>query len=158
MDVLPALTLASLVLILIVGGLLAYRGHFKGWLMLKSIFPGWPGLAQLYLGVGLGCVLMYGLLKPYLPPLVVLLVAAVAFMGMVLGILGMFWLPSFLLPDWIKHAREEMRRGEDPYSQAMKPGGVLHGRLGVRREDWPSVSPEAHDRRSTQNNDPEGSR
>ena len=35
-----------------IAGILAYRGRYQAWLMLKgSLMPGWPGLASLYLEV-----------------------------------------------------------------------------------------------------------
>lgn len=38
-------------LVLVVSGVLAYTGHYRGWLMLKSLLPGWPGLAGGFLGL-----------------------------------------------------------------------------------------------------------
>ena len=146
MDNVPALIFGIvLVAILIVGGVLAYTGRYKGWLLLKPIFPGWLGLDQLYLGVGIAMILLYSVVGDRLPPLVVLLAVAVA--GMVVGVVGMFWLPSFLPPAWIKRTRERMRRGEDALSQAMRPGGALYGRLGVPPEQWPSDEQVEQDRR-----------
>lgn len=127
--------------------MLASTGRYKGWLLLKGIFPGSLGLAQLYLGVGIAMILLYSVVGDRLPPLVVLLLLAVAVAGMVMGVVGMFWLPSFLPPAWIKQTRERMRRGEDALSQAMRPGGALYGRLGVPPEQWPTDEQVEQDRR-----------
>lgn len=133
--------------LLVVSGILAYTGKYKGWLMLKSFLPGWPGLAGGFIGVMILLAVFMPLAGDALPPVLFLLLAAVLFCSMLLGIVGMFWLPRFLLPGWIREQQEEMRRGEDAFSQAMRPGGALHGRLGVRPEDrledpelgpWPS--------------------
>lgn len=91
-------------------------------------------------------ILLYSVVGDRLPPLLVLLLV-VAVVGMVMGVAGMFWLPSFFLPAWIKQTRERMRRGEDALSQAMRPGGALYGRLGVPSEQWPTDEQVEQDRR-----------
>lgn len=70
-------------------------------------------------------------------PLGAVVVVFVWFPSLLLGILSLFWLPRFLLPQWIKDDIKEIRRGDDLLSQALKPGGSLHGRLGVPPEEWP---------------------
>lgn len=117
-------------LFLFVGGVLAYRGTYRAWLVLKGAFlPGWIGLSGLYIGLALMMVPFIGPVLDSAPPILVLVFAAVFFLSMVVGLLAVFWLPGFLLPGWVKDSRERMRRGEDRYSQAMRPGGALHGRL-----------------------------
>lgn len=138
-DNLPAYLFGTaLGVLLVVSGILAYTGKYRAWLMLKSFFPGWPGLAGGYIGVMILVALYLAPLLETMPPLLSLLVAAVLFLSLALGIIGMFWLPGFLLPAWVKETRNRMRRGEDKYSQAMKPGGALHGRLGVdtKHTEW----------------------
>lgn len=135
--------------LLVVSGVLAYTGHYKGWLMLKSFLPGWPGLAGGFIGVMILLAVFLPMVGDALPPALYLLLAAVLFGSMIIGIIGMFWLPRFLLPGWIREQQEEMRRGEDAFSQAMRPGGALHGRLGVRpedRRDDPDLDPPASGR------------
>ena len=138
-DNLPAyLVGTALGILLVVSGILAYTGKYRAWLMLKSIFPGWPGLAGGYLGL---MILLALYLPPVLdswPPLLALLVVAVLFLSMEVVIVGMFWLPNFLLPPWVREQKRRMARGEDKFSQAMKPGGALHGRLGVdtKHVEW----------------------
>lgn len=150
MDNLPAIIIGTvLVGVLIVSGVLAYTGRYKGWLMLKSFLPGWPGLAGLYLGVGIGLVVVLPSVMDALPPLLVLLAGALAFGSLLIGIVGMFWLPRFLLPGWVREQQDQMRRGEDAFSTAMQPGGALYGRLGVRPEDRrhdPALDPPRPDR------------
>jgi hypothetical protein len=150
-------------LISFVSGILAYQGRYKSWLVLKSfLFPGWPGLAGLYLGLGL---LMIALAAPLLavnaPGWVMAVWLVITAPAMVTGIIAMFWLPRFLWPRWLKDTEDEIRRGEDALSQALKPGGSLYGRLGRPRSEWPTepdppaaaarpgLSVSSHDSRST---------
>lgn len=127
-------------LISFVAGILAYRGKYKSWLVLKSfLFPGWIGLASLYLGLAL---MMLGL-AAFLqfidaPGFVMALWLVITAPAMVTGIIAMFWLPRFLWPRWLKDTEDEIRRGEDPLSQALKPGGSLYGKLGRPRSEWPT--------------------
>jgi len=127
-------------LISFVAGILAYRGKYKSWLVLKSfLFPGWIGLASLYLGLAL---MMLGL-AAFLqfidaPGFVMALWLVITAPAMVIGIIGFLWLPRFLWPQWLKDTEDEIRRGEDPLSQAMKPGGSLYGKLGRPRSEWPT--------------------
>ncbi|MFC7400858.1 hypothetical protein [Citricoccus sp. GCM10030269] len=123
--------------LLVASGVLAYTGHYKGWLMLKSFLPGWPGLAGGYIGVMILLAVFLPLVGDAMPPLLFLVFAAVLFVSMLIGIIGMFWMPRFLLPQWVKETQDEMRRGEDTFSQAMRPGGALYGRLGVPRDEAP---------------------
>lgn len=123
-----------------VAGILAYQGKYKSWLVLKSfLFPGWPGLAGLYLGLAM---MMFGL-AAFLqvidaPGIVMALWLVITAPSAVIGIIAMFWLPRFLWPQWLKDTENEMRRGEDRFSQAMKPGGALYGKLGRPRSEWPT--------------------
>lgn len=138
-DNLPAYLFGTaLGILLVVSGILAYTGKYRAWLMLKSFFPGWPGLAGGYIGVFMLLALYLPLIGESLPPILFLLAAAVTFLSLALGIIGMFWLPNFLLPQWIREQKRRMARGEDKFSQAMKPGGALHGRLGVdtKHTEW----------------------
>ncbi|NUL46153.1 hypothetical protein F7P69_13255 [Cellulosimicrobium funkei] len=136
---LPAYLFSTVLgVLLVVSGILAYTGKYRAWLMLKSFLSGWPGLAGGYIGVMILLALYLPLIGESLPPILFLLAAAFTFLSMAIGIIGMFWLPSFLLPAWIKETRDRMKRGEDELSQALKPGGTLHGRLGVdtKHTDW----------------------
>jgi hypothetical protein len=123
-----------------VSGILAYQGKYKSWLVLKSfLFPGWPGLAGLYVGLGIMMASLSGLVVDAgTPGFLIFLWVVVMFASMVTGIIGMFWLPRFMWPSWIKETADKMRRGEDAYSQAMKPGGSLYGKLGRPRSEWPT--------------------
>lgn len=123
--------------ILVVSGYFAYRGKYVAWMLMKSFLPGWPGLAGLFLGIWMILFPVVGWLIDVAKPLGALVVVFVWFPSLLLGIIGMFWLPRFLLPQWIKDDIEEIRRGEDPLSQALKPGGSLYGRLGVPKDQWP---------------------
>lgn len=115
-----------------IAGILAYRGRYRAWLILKgSLLPGWPGLASLYLGVAFMLIGVGPLVLGYAPPLLQLAHFFLLFPSLVVGIVAVFWLPSFMLPAWIKETRRKMRAGEDQYSRDMAPGGILHGRLGV---------------------------
>ncbi|MGP5607615.1 hypothetical protein [Arthrobacter rhombi] len=115
-----------------IAGILAYRGRYQAWLILKgSLLPGWPGLASLYLGVAFMMIGVGPLVLGYAPPLLQLAHFFLLFPCLVVGIISVFWLPSFMIPAWIKETRRRMRAGEDQYSKDMAPGGVLHGRLGV---------------------------
>ncbi|RZU60869.1 hypothetical protein EV380_0420 [Zhihengliuella halotolerans] len=106
------------------------------WLALKSFFPGWAGLAGLYLGLaflGLSIfMVLHGLdlLHGPIMTLVGLVCVVAAFAGLPIGIIGFFWLPRFMLPKWVKEDEEKMARGEDKLSQDLRPGGKLYGRLG----------------------------
>ncbi|WP_189349162.1 hypothetical protein [Zhihengliuella salsuginis] len=123
--------------VLIVSGVMAYRQKYVAWLALKSFFPGWPGLAGLYLGIAIATILVLNSILDaatagnLLLGLAVLVLFAVFVLCLVTGIVGMFWLPRFLLPRWVEDMVEEIRRGDDPLSRDLRPGGRLHGRLGV---------------------------
>ncbi|MBG6085462.1 hypothetical protein [Zhihengliuella flava] len=140
--------------VLIASGILAYRNKYVAWLALKSFFPGWPGLAGLYLGIAFASLLVLSVLMDVatrgnpLLGLVVLVLFAVFVTSLLTGIVGMFWLPKFLLPKWIEEMADEIRRGDDPLSRDLRPGGKLHGRLGVPRAQQPPRSKEEHDERS----------
>ncbi|GAA3697866.1 hypothetical protein GCM10022377_08470 [Zhihengliuella alba] len=119
-----------------VSGVLAYRGKYVAWLALKSFFPGWPGLAGLYIGAailsGAGAAVILQAMPEgnIVRALLGLLLIFTMIAGAIIGIIGMFWLPRFMLPQWVKDTIDEIKRGEDPLSQALRPGGSLYGRLG----------------------------
>ncbi|GHD04242.1 hypothetical protein GCM10008096_11330 [Zhihengliuella salsuginis] len=136
-DWLPMAILGTMSAVLIVSGVMAYRQKYVAWLALKSFFPGWPGLAGLYLGIAIATILVLNSILDaatagnLLLGLAVLVLFAVFVLCLVTGIVGMFWLPRFLLPRWVEDMVEEIRRGDDPLSRDLRPGGRLHGRLGV---------------------------
>lgn len=136
-DWLPMAILGAMSAVLIVSGVLAYRHKYVAWLALKSFFPGWPGLAGLYLGIAFAAMLVLSTMLDAatggnaLIGLAVLVLFAVFVLSLITGIVGMFWLPRFLLPAWVKETIDEIRRGDDPLSRDLRPGGRLHGRLGV---------------------------
>lgn len=129
--------LGAMSAVLIVTGVMAYRQKYVAWLALKSFFPGWPGLAGLYLGIAFATILVLNSMLDaatggnLLLGLAVLALFAVFVLCLVTGIVGMFWLPRFLLPRWVRDMVEEIRRGDDPLSRDLRPGGRLHGRLGA---------------------------
>lgn len=131
------LVMSILGALLIVSGYFAYRGKYVAWLQLKSILPGWPGLAGLYLGIWMVLFPVVGWLLEVAKPLGAVVAVFAWLPSLLLGLIGLFWLPRFLLPQWIKDDIEEIRRGEDPLSQALKPGGSLYGKLGVPKDQWP---------------------
>ncbi|MGP9618151.1 hypothetical protein ACT3S2_14115 [Arthrobacter sp. AOP36-A1-22] len=123
---------AAIGLVNLIAGIQAYRGRYQAWLLLKGgPFPGWPGLASLYLGVAFTLLSVSPLVLDHGPPLLILAIFFTLFPSLGIGIIGMFWLPSFMLPAWIKETRRKMRAGEDRYSRAIRPGGALYRRLGV---------------------------
>ncbi|WP_102160559.1 hypothetical protein [Zhihengliuella halotolerans] len=130
------LFLSSMSAILVVSGVMAYRGKYVMWLALKSFFPGWVGLASLYLGIafmGLSIFMVLEELDILHGPIMTLIGLAMAgatFVCLPIGIIGFFWLPRFMLPKWIKETEERIARGEDKLSQALRPGGSLYGRWG----------------------------
>ncbi|WP_157975655.1 hypothetical protein [Brachybacterium sp. YJGR34] len=138
-DWLGTTLLGAMSAVLLVSGIMAYRGTYVSWLALKSFFPGWPGLAGLYLGIAFADVLLMRALLdaaldgPLLLGIVYLLLFGILVASAMIGLIGMFWLPRFLLPLWVRETIDEIRRGEDPLSQALRPGGSLYGRLGVPR-------------------------
>jgi hypothetical protein len=120
------------------GGILAYQGRYKSWLVLKSVFPGWIGLASLYLGVAMVMLALAPFLKAIdAPGIVAVLWLLVTAPSMIIGIIGCFWLPRFMWPQWMKETQREIDRGEDALSQALRPGGALYGRLGRPRGTVP---------------------
>ncbi|WP_349828625.1 hypothetical protein [Brevibacterium litoralis] len=134
-DLVPTAVLSVMSLVLVVSGVMAYREKYVSWLILKSFFPGWPGLAGLYLGIAFGSLLVLNTLMDSEVargniPLSLLVLFGVMVLGLVIGIVGMFWLPRFLLPRWVKETSDEIRRGDDPLSRDLRPGGKLYGRLG----------------------------
>jgi hypothetical protein len=75
-----------------VAGIMAYQGRYTSWLVLKSfLFPGWVGLASLYLGVAL---MMFGLARFLLaveaPGFVMTLWLLVTGPSVVIGMVGFF--------------------------------------------------------------------
>lgn len=128
-------------LVNLVAGILAYRGRYRAWLVLKGSFlPGWPGLASLYFGVAFILIGLGPLVLEYAPPLLQLAHFFLLFPALVVGIIAMFWLPSFMLPAWVKETRRKIKAGEDRLSQALAPGGALHGRLGVNPGNQPGTN------------------
>lgn len=146
---------AAIGLVNLISRIQAYRGRYRAWLMLKeAFFPGWPGLASLYLGVAFSLMSVAPLVMDHGPPLLKLIVFFTLFPSLALGIIAMFWLPSFMLPAWIKETRRKMKAGEDQFSKDMAPGGVLYGRLGVD----PEHHPVAHDPQQNLDEDQDGNR
>lgn len=146
---------AAIGLVNLVGGIQAYRGHYRAWLILKgALVPGWPGLASLYLGVAFTMMSVAPLVMDHGPPLLKLIVFFTLFPSLVLGIIAMFWLPSFMLPAWIKETRRKMKAGEDQFSKDMAPGGVLYRRLGVD----PEFQPPRHDPQKKPDEEQDGDR
>ncbi|MFC4333801.1 hypothetical protein [Salininema proteolyticum] len=143
----PMAVLGAMSAVLIVSGVLAYRQKYVAWLALKSFLPGWPGLAGLYLGMAFAAILVLksmldiGVEGNAVLALAYLVLFAVFALSLAIGIIGMFWLPHFLLPRWVKEMVDEIERGEDPLSRDLRPGGRLHGRLGV-----PKTMPEPNRR------------
>lgn len=125
-----------------VAGILAYRGRYRGWLILKGFFlPGWPGLASLYLGIAFMLIGAGPMVLAYAPPLLLLAHFFLLFTSLVVGIIAMFWLPAFMLPGWVRETRRKIKSGEDRLSQALAPGGALYRRLGVAPEHQPGPAP-----------------
>ncbi len=133
---LPLTILLILGVTCLVSGIMAYRGRYVSWLALKSILPGWAGLASLYLGAAFLALPAATFVLRAMPEgdvvraLLGLLLIGIMIAGAIIGIIGMFWLPRFMLPRWIKDTIDEIERGEDPLSKAVRPGGSLYGRLG----------------------------
>lgn len=124
-----------------IAGILAYRGRYRAWLILKGSFlPGWPGLASLYLGVAFLLIGSGPLVLAYAPPILQLAHFFLLFPSLAVGIIAMFWLPSFMLPEWVKETRRKIKKGEDRLSQALAPGGALYRRLGVDPEHQPGAN------------------
>ncbi|WP_417217120.1 hypothetical protein [Arthrobacter sp.] len=134
---------AALGLVNLVAGIQAYRGRYRAWLVLKgSIAPGWPGLASLYLGVFFVLISISGWILERGAAVLDFMVFVFAVPSLVVGIIAMFWLPSFMLPTWVKETRRKIRSGEDRLSRDLAPGGALYGRLGVDTEDQPRTPPD----------------
>lgn len=92
-----------------VGGVFAYLGRWRGWAE-RSAYGYCGGFATLFIGLAMLIPLMYRvfpsgsfghgvLIYLWLPPLVV-------------GVIGYWWMPKFLLPRWFVTEREEQRRLE----------------------------------------------
>lgn len=133
---------AAIGLVNLVAGIQAYRGRYRAWLMLKgALFPGWPGLASLYLGVAFTLIGVSSWVMDHGPSALKFMLFILLFPTLVLGIIAMFWLPPMLLPAWVKETRRKFKSGQDRLSQAMAPGGALYRRLGVDPENQPRTPP-----------------
>lgn len=89
---------------LLIMGVLAYTGRWKGWIAVRRGYGSTMGFAWLYLGiaftVGAGAVAVSSL-RPLFFSL-----CAVAVLFLAVALVAMFWLPRVLLPSWYLELRD----------------------------------------------------
>ncbi|MCG7416681.1 hypothetical protein MHY30_04065 [Microbacterium sp. ACRRU] len=89
---------------LVIMGVLAYSGRWKGWIAVRRGFGSTMGFAWLYLGIAFtlgACAVAVSSLRPLFFSLCV---ATVLFLAVAL--VAMFWLPRTLLPSWYLELRD----------------------------------------------------
>lgn len=98
-------------------GMLAYAGRWKKWAHAHGFELNW-GFSTLYLGIAL---LLTGLLK--LLPEAWVTVESVGVIWVIFGvpsIFGLWWMPAFMLPQWFRDGREELRATDRAIANARK--------------------------------------
>jgi hypothetical protein len=90
--------------ILVIMGVLAYTGRWKGWIAVRRGYGSTMGFAWLYLGIAF-TVAASAVAVSSLRPLFFLL-SAVAALFLMIAAVAMFWLPRALLPSWYIELRD----------------------------------------------------
>ena len=89
-----------------VPGVFAYRGSWRNW-AIRSGFTHNLGFSLVYIGAGFATI--GGLLAFPLNTFPTNLIIAIWVLLCGIGIIGFFWLPSFMLPRWFIAGRDERR-------------------------------------------------
>jgi hypothetical protein len=90
--------------ILVIMGVLAYTGRWKGWIAVRRGYGSTMGFAWLYLGIAFtlgACAVAVS----SLPPLFFSL-CLVAVLFLAVALVALFWLPRMLLPSWYIELRD----------------------------------------------------
>ena len=87
--------------IFICSGAAAYSGLWKGWLRIRRGYGATVGFSWLWIGLGLS-VGVIGMQCASQLRLLFIVAGALAAILLVIGAVGMFWLPRFLLPRWYR--------------------------------------------------------
>ncbi|MGP3536617.1 hypothetical protein ACTU3I_17640 [Microbacterium sp. RD1] len=88
----------------IVAGVLAYTGRWKGWIATARGYGTYIGFSLLYLGVAFALAGLALSLADVSRPAFLILIA-VAGVALVLAVIGFWWLPRFLVPEWFRRLR-----------------------------------------------------
>ncbi|MCQ1994789.1 hypothetical protein [Arthrobacter sp. zg-Y1171] len=111
-NTLVALILIPMGIILMVCGLLVYNGRFRHYRTgLNIVMSGEPALATTYLGAAFILMpLTQFAMDGGLNALVTMFLILLMFIAGFLGLLGSFWMPPFLQPQWIREEKRAARR------------------------------------------------
>lgn len=96
--------------VLIFSGLLAYLGKWTGWAESSSYLI-YGGFAALFFGLAFVFPYIHGALVPKGSPWNGLMLPVAATLWGI-SVIGFWWMPSFMLPNWFIQGREERRRAE----------------------------------------------
>lgn len=94
-------------LVFLAWGVLSYTGTWKGWIRVRRGFGSTIGFASLWLGLAFAVVTVAVFLESSSRPIFFVL-SGIAAALLVIAIIGFFWLPRFLLPEWFR-----VLRGDD---------------------------------------------
>lgn len=94
-------------LVFLTWGVLSYTGLWKGWIRVRRGYGSTIGFASLWLGlafaVGTSAIAIGASSGP-----VFLVLSGIAAALLAVAMIGMFWLPRFVLPEWFR-----VLRGDD---------------------------------------------
>ena len=93
----------------VAAGVLAYTGVWKGWIRTVRGYGTYMGFCLLYVGIALFAAAAAVTVTVTTPWGTMLLVLAGALM--LVAIVGFWWLPSFLQPEWFRRLRGEATGG-----------------------------------------------
>jgi len=87
-------------------GVLSYTGTWKGWIRVRRGYGSTIGFASLWLGLSFAVATGAFLMEPLSRPSFFVLSGLAAGL-LIVAIVGFFWLPRFLLPEWFRVLRED---------------------------------------------------
>lgn len=99
----------------IAGGVLAYTGVWKGWIRVRRGYGSTIGFAWFWLGLAF----TIGALATAVDDIsaaIATLVLVIAVIPFLVALVGLFWLPTFLLPSWYR----VLRGDRDAVKQAQR--------------------------------------
>ncbi|MDK1359697.1 hypothetical protein QNO00_05375 [Arthrobacter sp. zg-Y1219] len=104
-------------------GILTYRKKFLRFLAVDDFFPGKPSLATTYLGTFIMLIASAHFVSVADLEALTVPFGLALFTSWLLGVGGIFWMPKFLQPAWMKEADRLMARGEDLFAKRFLQGG-----------------------------------
>ncbi|MCQ1945550.1 MULTISPECIES: hypothetical protein [unclassified Arthrobacter] len=129
-----ALILIPLGTILMLCGLLVYNGRFRHYRTgLNIVLSGEPALATTYLGAAFILMpLTQFAMDGGINALVTMFLILLMFIAGILGVLGSFWMPPFLQPQWIRDEKKAARRRRMEEAARRTSGGGMSSQADGR--------------------------